>query len=63
MRATGPALAAALALLLALPCGAEAPRIYEDPAAWENPVVVGVRPGEMFPDAPFNGVFQSRSFF
>jgi hypothetical protein len=63
MRATGPALAAALALLLTLPCGADAPRIYEDSAAWENPAVVGVRPDEMFPDAAFNGVFQSRSFF
>jgi hypothetical protein len=58
-----PILAAALALLLAHPCGADDARIYDDPAAWENPESVTLSGGELYPDAPFKGIFQSRSFF
>lgn len=61
-RATGPALAA-LVLVLILPCAAAGPRIYEDPAAWNDPASVTVAADEMFPDGPFTGVFRSRSFF
>ena len=63
MRANPAALATAVVLLLAHPCGAAAARIYDDPAGWENPESVTVRGGELFPDAPFEGTFQSRSFF
>lgn len=63
MRATGIALAALLALLAAGPCAAVPTRIYEDPAAWEDPSGVTVGADELFPDAAFHGVFQSRSFF
>lgn len=68
MRTNRAALAAGLSLLLAYPCFADgartsAARIYEDPAAWENPEGVTVSDAELFPDAPFEGTFQSRSFF
>lgn len=63
MKANPAALATAMVLLLAHPCGADGARIYDDPPGWENPESVTVRGGELFPDAPFKGTFQSRSFF
>ncbi len=63
MRANLAALAALAALLLAHPCEADSARIYDDPAAWANPEGVTVSGAELFPDAPFKGTFQSRSFF
>ena len=63
MRATSAAIAAVLALLLAEPCAAAAARIYEGPWSWRHPEGVTVGPGELYPDAQFKGIFQSRSFF
>lgn len=63
MKATGAALAAVLSVVLAQPCAAARPRIYDDAWAWAHPGSVTVTPDEMFPDAEYKGIFQSRSFF